>query len=340
MRTLLCAIVLAVLAASPAAVAKTYNTPAVDGRVTVATDDWDADELAFSDPPNDNRWGSSDGDLVDLYVTWDADSLYVGLTTVNGPGGFGNGYVLFIDTDAQSGITGATDFTNANFYARKITFSTMGADVVMGGWNLPVHFDVKHCTDPTATTPLDGVHTQCNPGLKHVEAAFSWNGLYGMGAHAVPSGTTLRFIATVVGGDGSGAYDALPTSSTGVESNGGTPWDASTDLDRYQEVVVDADGNGVPDEGYPPGGSISGTVTLDDPSDTETVVTVTACIGGAVGQARRDSARRRRVHHSSPSGRHVRRRRDRVHVPRSRPGPASWSRARAPSRASTSRSRG
>ena len=259
---------------------KTYNSPYINGHVTEEENDWEPDELGVEDPDNDNRWGPSDGDLVDLYVTWDADSLYVGITTVNGPGGYGNGYLLFIDTDAQNGITGGTDFSIADFYARNLTFSTMGADVIMGGWNLLGVFDIKHCSDPTSTTPVDEVYSQCNPGWKHIEARMSWNGLFGLGRGVVPDGTTLRFIAAVVGGDGSGAYDAMPTSSTGAESNASTPWDAFTDLDNYYETVVDADLDGVPDEGFPPGGSISGTVTLDDSNDLTTVVTVTAWSGG------------------------------------------------------------
>ncbi len=272
-------LVLAAVLASSGAFAKTYNSPHINGHVTEEPNDWAPDELGVVDPDNDNRWGASDADLVDLYVTWDADSLYIGVTTVNGPSSYGNGYLLFIDTDAQNGITGATDFTGADFYQRQITFSTIGADVVMGGWNLPGVFEIKHCTDPTATTDFVGGYSQGNPGWKHFEARFNWDGMFGLGEGVVPNGTTLRFIAAVVGGDGSGAYDAMPTSSTGIESNGGTAWDAITDLDNYYEVPVDANGDGVPDEGFPPGGSISGTVTLDDPLDDTTVVTVTAYDG-------------------------------------------------------------
>jgi len=288
-RSLTIVFCLLVVLAAGGLVAKTYNTPDINGRVQVNENDWDADELAHRDPNNDNRWGSSDGDLVDLYVTWDADNLYVGIRTVNGPGGYGNGYLLFIDTDGQSGITGATDFSGADFYARAITFSTMGADVIMGGWNLPTTFDVKHCSDPTATTDVEGVYTSCNPGFKHVEATFPWNSLYGLGEGVVPQGTVLRFIGTVVGGDGSGAYDALPNSSTGVESNPSTPWNATTDLDEFVEIPVDQNGDGVPDEGYPPLGTISGFVTLDDPSDSTTVATVTAYeVGVAVASKNTD----------------------------------------------------
>lgn len=242
--------VLLVLFAGGAALGITYNSPNVDGEVLVDPLDWDENDLAADDPDTDCRYYPSDGDCDAIYVTWDADSLYVGFKTTNGPGGFGNGYVLFIDTDAQAGITGATDFTDADFYARKITFSTMGADVVMGGWSFETPFDVRHCTDPTSTTPVSEFHTAYDAVALHVEAAISWNGLYGLGRGTVPNGTIMRFIAAVVGGDGTGAYDAVPTSSTGVESNPATPFDATTDLDIYFEAIVDGNLDGVPDEGF------------------------------------------------------------------------------------------
>ncbi|MCK5597909.1 MAG: carboxypeptidase regulatory-like domain-containing protein, partial [Candidatus Eisenbacteria sp.] len=93
-----------------------------------------------------------------------------------------------------------------------------------------------------------------------------------------------------VGGDGSGAYDALPTSSTGVESNASTEWNAITDLDVYVEFPVDANGDGVPDECYPPCGKISGTVALDDLDDDTTRVTVTAYQNGEAVWSDRTSA--------------------------------------------------
>ncbi len=231
--------------------AETYNTPTIDGVVNIAPDDWDASDFAVDDPSDDNRYAPGDPDMDDLYVTWDADSLYVGIITSRPPGGFGNGYLLFIDFDAQSGITGGIDFSSADYYPRHITFSTMGADVVMGAWNLAGAF-FKFCADPTATTDVPEQRAASNTDEYQIEAAVSWNGLYGLGRGTVPTGTTMRFIAAIVGGDGSGAYDAMPTSTTGIESNPATAWDAVTDLDVYYEAVVDGDNDGVPDVGYTP----------------------------------------------------------------------------------------
>ena len=255
-RLALVALIGAALASS--AVAEPYNTPTVDGRVTTDPGDWLEDEWVVDDPGNDCRYYPSDADLNDLYVTWNGTQLYVGIKTLNGPSDFGNGYLLFVDTDAQNGITGATDFSSANFYQRQITFSTMGADVVMGCWNLDIWtMDVRHCSDPLSTTPVSGWAGAVHPGWQHIELSLPWEGLFGTGPGLVPPGTTLRFISAVVGGDGSGAYDAMPTSSTGVESDHGTPWNAYTDLDIFFEAIVDGNGDGVPDFAASPVGSAS-----------------------------------------------------------------------------------
>lgn len=245
-------ILIAILAAGVAG-AETYNTPVIDGVIVIGPGDWDANDLAFSEEADDNRYYPNDPDMVELFVTWNADTLYVGVVTERDPGGFGNGYLVFIDTDAQAGITGATDFSSADYFARNITFSTMGAEVVIGGWNLPDNMDVKFCGIPESTTPVEGARGVADEISHHIEAAIPWSSLYDSTTRpGIPTGTTLRFIAVIVGGDNSGAYDAMPTSSTGIESDPETPYDATVDLDVYKEVVVDGNNDGLPDEGYTP----------------------------------------------------------------------------------------
>jgi hypothetical protein len=250
-------LLLLTLLLSSTALALPYNTPMIDGHVTVGGSvwggDWEPDEWAVDDSPYDNRWGSNDPDLDDLFVTWDYDALYFGITTENLPSAYGSGYLLFIDADAQNGITGATDFTDCDFYPQRVTFSTMGADVLYGVWNLDAPTqDIRHCGDPTNTTSIYECIMVIDHWWRHIEVGVSWNGLFGLGDGAVPPGTTMRFIAAVVGGPTSGAYDAMPNSSTGFETNPSNPWDAYTDLDVYFEVVVDGDCDGVPDPGVTP----------------------------------------------------------------------------------------
>ena len=281
-RHLAATVTVLMLLVAATALSNSYNTPTIDGRVSTLEGDWETDERAGRDPRDDSRYYPDHGDLVDLWVTWDEMNLYFGVRTTNGPANDpGNGYVVYIDTDAQEGITGATDFTSADFYPRRLTFSTMGADAIFGVWNLDQgSHGVRHCTNPSSTVPIEGAFTQINPGFQHIECAIPWDGLYGLGAGVVPEGTVLRFVAAIVGPDNTGAYDALPTTTSGMESDPATPQGAYTDLDLFIEIPLDEDGDGVPDTNYPPGGSISGTVALGDTTDQETVVTVTAYQGG------------------------------------------------------------
>ena len=244
----------ALLAIATAVVGTTYNTPTVDGRIEIDPGDWDDDELVVDDPADDSRYGEAD--LDDIQVTWDATTLYIGVSTSLPPGGYGNGYVVFIDTDAhEASITGATDFTSADFYARRITFTDMGADVVIGGWSFQTEFDVRDCVDPTSTQPIAGAASAYDADSLSFEVAIPWSGIY-TGAGTVPIGAAMKLVAVCVGGDGSGAYDAAPSSGHDSDSDG-TPdesdpdvaWDAYTDLDVFREIVIDSDMDGVPDDG-------------------------------------------------------------------------------------------
>jgi hypothetical protein len=52
--------------------------------------------------------------------------------------------------------------------------------------------------------------------------------------------------AAVTGGPSAGAYDAAPSTSTGIETDPEVLWDAYTDLDIYFEAIVDANHDGFP----------------------------------------------------------------------------------------------
>jgi hypothetical protein len=72
--------------------ATTWNTPTIDGSITINASDWDADE-------NMGDSGGTSG--RDLYVTWDEDNLYVGVT------GAGSAAVdIYIDTAIGGQQTG------------------------------------------------------------------------------------------------------------------------------------------------------------------------------------------------------------------------------------------
>ena len=280
-RHTLAVIAVLVLLAAASAMANSYNTPTIDGRVTTLEGDWERDEWPGNDPQDDCRTYPTQGDLRDIWVTWDETNLYFGVRTVNGPGNCG--YTLYIDKDAQNGMTGATDFTSADFLPEEHHIQHDGrrrhVRCLESRWRVLRRF--RHCDDLLVMDPDHRrAYAAVNPGAKHYEGAIPWDGLYGLGAGVVPAGSVLRFVTAVVGGDGTGAIDALPTSSSGIESNPATPVGATTNLDVYFEIPIDQNGDGVPDFNYPPGGSISGAVALADTNDQDSVVTVTAYQNG------------------------------------------------------------
>ncbi|MGQ9809894.1 MAG: glucodextranase DOMON-like domain-containing protein [bacterium] len=264
---------------SSLALATTFNSPSIDGIINIDPQDWDQDELLIDDSPNDCRYPEADIDNV--YATWDSTNFYIGVRTNRPPGGYGNGYVVFIDTDGQSpSITGATDFTNANFYPRRIKLENMGAEIMIGGWSFQTPFDVRYCSDPTKTQPVPGAVTSYNRSHLSFEVKIPWGSMF-RGVSGVPAGTVLKIVVVSVGGDGSGAYDAAPNSSKDRDNDGipdesdpDLAWNEYTALDRYLELLVDWDKNGIPDRNFPPTGYISGFVRLDDPNDISTVVTI------------------------------------------------------------------
>ncbi len=266
--------------------ATTYNSPQIDGTVSVSPSDWDEDEFLLDDANEDSRY--HEADIDDIYVTWDSTNFYIGVKTNLAPGGYGNGYVVFIDTDAHlASITGATDFTNANFYPRHITFSGMGADIVIGGWSFQMPFDVRYCSDPTNAQSIPDFVSAFNPGMRSFEVMIPWSRIYPDAEGVVDEGAAMRIVAVSVGNDNSGAYDAAPNSSHDADGDGvpdendtDLHWDDYTDLDRFLEITIDVDNDGIPDENFPPSGYIAGTISFDDPHDTQTVATIDAYLSG------------------------------------------------------------
>lgn len=276
---------LALILASNWLDATTFNSPTIDGVVNIDVADWDQDELLVNDPSNDCRY--PEADIDDVYLTWDSTNFFIGVTTSKPPGGYGNGYVVYIDTDGQNpAITGATDFTSANFYPRRIRLENMGAEIVIGGWSFQTSFDARYCSDPTKTTPVPNAASAYNRSRLSFEVKIPWTSMF-PGVDGVPKGTVLRVVAVCVGGDGSGAYDAAPSSGKdrdgdGIpdESDPDLAWNEYTTLDRHLEVVVDWDRDGIPDRNFPPKGFISGIVRFDDPNDKTTVATIEVFSGG------------------------------------------------------------
>ena len=305
---------MAVLFIASGARATTWNSPTVDGVPPLPAAEggptadrdpsWASDELLFEDPLGDSAWGPFN-DLQGVWVTWDAEGIYfsvqgavwdaasgVGANSVNlyidVDYGRGTGYgdLATIDAEALSAIT-------RNFWRPLVVEGGFGVDWGFTSWagRFDLGFlDVRDPENPLnlfqgANGQTSNTHTSeegviearditTNSGY---ELFVPWNVFYPEAAAGrVPSGTQIALVVAQVGGGDSLSPESIP--------------DGADDrlIERPLVFTVDGDGDGVPDQNWPPNGTIAGTVTLADPTDTTSVLVVQAFPAGsdvAVGRA-------------------------------------------------------
>lgn len=247
------------------------NTAILDGKPI----EYDATDLrgTFTGAP---AWGS-DGTLTNLFVTWDADYVYVAL---QGWHANSKKLVVLIDVDPGAG-TGATSTTN---------WSSMTPDFIQWnayGWvdggafgldylaasegtynnlirinydgvaipstnNLDSLFDQGNSSTP-AGTPIDmaGLNDFTTCLQKGFEVRIPWTNLYEgtrfgtvEPGETVPRNASLRLLAGIHTNSSSSSYsspDTIPNQAVEDYTNG------IVTTATYLDVPIDADTNGIPD---------------------------------------------------------------------------------------------
>ncbi|MBI5835928.1 MAG: Ig-like domain-containing protein [Candidatus Eisenbacteria bacterium] len=230
-----------------AAQAVPYNHINADG--TWGVGEWDiATERRCSNTIA--PWGN-DGNPQSILVTWDADSLYVGVE-VNA---WNNAALVYIDSD---GIT--TGATNSDFY-QGFTMPGWDPDFVFGAYNmqwgsvLGGNPRLRRITPAGTTSSYAGgrfgvkdKNTDGGHGTGLVEIAIPWTDLsaHSNGHVRVAAGTGWALVKVPqvdpAGGLGGESGDEL----CGTDQVGGTDGVSST-LDTPTDIAYDLDGNGIPD---------------------------------------------------------------------------------------------
>jgi hypothetical protein len=239
----------------------------IDGVIRADTLDWFPGDLVVNDRADDD--GSLARNIGHFWLTWDADSLYVGLiyqTTSRG---------LRVFFDLDRGV-GPYDASLLDRYAGDWQLpSDRHIDLVMGRWTganvtagvLP---DVLLVNGDSTTTDLaaepDGPVRRAQavttsfpskqfPIWLASETAIAWSALYPDEARTVPPYAAISAVALITraGADStSGAADTAP-------SNSGLDGAAPVVLSNLHVSIVDIDGDGEPD---PVRGKISGSATF------------------------------------------------------------------------------
>ncbi len=246
----------------------TFSTPTIDG---IISGDWSGDEWILDDSSSDSPW--SGNEIDDVYLTWDAGSLFIAVrhTLAN------NGFVLYLDAGTAD-ADGATDVSALDSWRRNIQFSGFTAEFQYGKWNdQPGNF--YHILNTSTANDISAQTSIATGGANGAsEIAVPWQVLYNLGAGNVPTGATIRLVVAMVGGDDTGAHDTAP------DNNSVPPASAfdATLLDNFYILQIDQDGDGLPDSGISPGmgAGVSWNPVNPNPNDFITISINNATQGG------------------------------------------------------------
>ena len=243
-----------------------YHAPTIDGTIAGDGVDWIVDDHMIDDLADDSP--TAIGNARDLWITWDADNLYIGAYYQ----AIGASMLIYLDTGAG---VGTNDGMLLESFPREVVLPDGRAIDMVIAQNHASGFDVG---TPSVFRAVDGsgaltdVTTSTNAAQTYrvdtvfpekrflwwftTEIAIPWSVIYPEG---MPNGAVLRAaLVSATISDGGYAYDSAP--GLGRHS-GNTP----VVLQSMQASILDPDGDGDVD---PLGASVSGLVTLPaDPGD-------------------------------------------------------------------------
>jgi len=206
----------------------TYHSVSLSGDLSVFSED----ELIYQDAPYDSY--AQGNELYGLYLTWDRDNLYVGLSyRVQN-----NAVLLILDPGRNRGVN---DINNLDWYPRNFQFYGMKADILCALWNADISTGgVREIMAKDRTQPLSGVEV-INNGISGDSSSLMlkipFSVLYG--TDYIPSGVTLKLVALIAGSDHTTGKDAIPDN----ENLG-----SSSAIRTFIEIPLDRNMDSIPDD--------------------------------------------------------------------------------------------
>ena len=226
-----------------------YNTPTIDGVISISPDDWDEDELVGDDPIDDSYWTGNE--FRAIYLTYDATNLYIGLEFVVSD----NAMILYIESGIPGGVV---DFNSTRGYSgaypRNIVFpDTFGIDLLIGSWNGEGPY--VYLTADSTSSEITSLCRTATGDMFEQEIAIPWSVIYPDAEEVVFENVSMGLVGVIAGGDDYGAADAVPDNPT-IDGGEGPHL-----LTEYITIPIDANGDGIPDFA---GESINGLVNFND----------------------------------------------------------------------------
>ncbi len=184
----------------------------------------------------DGIWTSQ---LENVYLTWDADKLFIGMDFDNSGD---NGYDVWIGTAEGSTCTDASGIG----WSKRIGFSGWNPDYAIFTWPSSSSWEIDKIASNTSAenygttfTAKGGWVAVTNGTTGTVCIQFPWSAMGGFS-----TGQHVQVAFTLTGANWS-AGDAVPDQTVGPNGGG-----ANDILDLFYDINCDVDNNGVPDTGY------------------------------------------------------------------------------------------
>ncbi len=220
----------------------TYGKPKIDGKVNVGEGDWLSSWLVIEDPNNDSFWRTPDSlnnEIFGIYATWDADSLYLGLSYYIMDKN--NTLMLYMDTK-NGGVTNFNSTMGYNGeYPKNFRFRPSdGIDLFTAAYYLTKP-SVYRINGNSAVNISSKIKSARGPNGYDSETAIAWNDIYELGAGKVPPYAEIKMVAVVAGGFNWGGGDSAPNNPD-VDGNAGPD-----SLINLSKISFDLNGDGIPD---------------------------------------------------------------------------------------------
>jgi alpha-amylase len=221
----------------------TYGKPFIDGNIIVGNEDWRPNWLIIADSDTDSYWNPHDtmnNEMLGIYSTWDADSLYIGIDYKLRDSY--NTMMVYLD----AGIAGGeTNFNSQQGYygdyAKNFRFRPEDAiDFFIPCYNLTVPRMYK-IVDSTSSDMTTKINAKRGANAYGAEVAVAWNDIYGLGVGLLPIGAKLKIVALIAGGLNYGAGDSAPDNPD-VNGNAGPD-----SLINLALIEPDKNNDGLPD---------------------------------------------------------------------------------------------
>lgn len=206
----------------------------------VPSTDFAADEAVYTNPSTSSAWGS--GNLLNkLYITWDANSVYIGADGATSS----NTNDFWLNFSKGNGATGT--LTSIDPWGKRFAAVGWQVDYVyhnyMDGNNPDTNYNFSSLTGGANNNNSGSVTSRSN-GVGNCEVAIPWS-LIGLQNNQI-----IRVVATISGGNWDGP-SSLPDQVPSMQGTG------ATDNLNYWVKITATDGSATPLSGIAPNAAAS-----------------------------------------------------------------------------------